>query len=389
MRPAPVPKPAMSVGAFAVTAKDPKTRARTGVLRTPRGDIETPVFMPVSTQGSVKALAQEDLEALGVSAILSNSYHLYLRPGADVIEAAGGLHTLMDYRGAILTDSGGFQIFSLPGLRKVSDEGVVFSSHLDGSRHHLTPESVVRLQARIGSDMWTSLDECPPYPCTEAQARAALERTLGWTERSHRMYLEEKERRRCAAMFFPILQGSVYPELRRRAAEELRSLSFGGVALGGFSVGESKQMTWDTLERTTEHLPEDRPRYLMGMGAPEDLWEAVERGVDMLDCVWPTRLARNGQVMIRSGRLNVKNAHVRQDFSPLDPECGCPVCRRYSRGYLSHLFRSKELSVYRYLTIHNLHFTFDVMRLIRAAIREGRVRERKAEFLARYLSPAR
>lgn len=375
----------MSAAVFEIRAKDPSGRARAGALRTAHGEVETPVFMPVATQGSVKALSQEDLSALGVRAILANSYHLYLRPGPEVVEAAGGLHRFMDYDGSILTDSGGFQIFSLPGLRRLDEDGVTFQSHHDGSRHTLTPDGVVRLQARLGSDIWTSLDECPPYPCTEAQAADALRRTTRWTERSHAAFLEENAKRGGRHLFFPILQGSVFPELRRRAAEHLAGLSHDGVSLGGFSVGESKEQTWAALDSTVAALAPEKPRYLMGMGAPEDMWEAVGLGVDMMDCVWPTRMARNGQVMVSTGRLSVKNASNRTDFSPLDPECACPVCRRYTRAYLAHLFRAKELSAYRLLTIHNLHFSLGVMRGIREAILAGEFLARKKAFLSRYI----
>ncbi|MFH1724152.1 MAG: tRNA guanosine(34) transglycosylase Tgt [Elusimicrobiota bacterium] len=372
--------------AFEVTAKDRASRARTGTLRTEHGRVETPVFMPVATQGSVKALSSQDLSDLGIHAILSNAYHLALRPGADVIEAAGGLNAFMDYPGTILTDSGGYQIFSLADLRRLSDDGVTFQSHIDGSLHTLTPEGVIGLQARLGSDIWTSLDECPAYPCTEAEARRALERTMRWTERSHRAFTQENGKK---ALFFPVIQGSVYPELRRRACEHLLEIRPDGVSLGGFSVGEPKEKTWEALERTVERLPDGMPRYLMGMGAPDDLWEAVRLGVDMLDCVWPTRTARNGVVMTAAGRLNIKNAPMRKDFSPLDKECDCATCGRYSRAYLSHLFRARELSAYRLLSVHNLHFSLRIMRRIRAAIREGRFLEERKLFLERYRGDAR
>ncbi|MFH2204667.1 MAG: tRNA guanosine(34) transglycosylase Tgt [Elusimicrobiota bacterium] len=374
----------MANGPFEITARDPASRARTGLLRTAHGEVETPVFMPVATQGSVKALCQEDLNALGVSAILSNSYHLYLRPGAEVIENAGGLHSFMSYPGTILTDSGGYQVFSLADLRRLDDDGVVFQSHLDGSRHELTPESVIRLQSRLGSDIWTTLDECPPYPCELSTAEDALRRTTRWTERSVPIFAEENAKREKPALFFPILQGWLDPRLRERAAEHMAGVAHQGVSLGGFSVGEPKELTWSTLDRTTAALAEDKPRYLMGMGAPEDLWEAVSLGVDMMDCVWPTRIARNGQVMTAAGRINIKNTPFRSDDSPLDPECPCFVCRGYSRAYLCHLFRAKELSAFRLLTIHNLTFSLGIMRTIRKAIRAGRFLEEKKTFLSKY-----
>ena len=367
---------------FSVTTRDKGTRARTGLLRTAHGEVETPVFMPVATQGSVKALDQGDLAALGAQIILANSYHLYLRPGAELLEAAGGLHRFMDYPGSILTDSGGFQIFSLEQLRKVNDEGATFQSHHDGSLHTLTPESVVRLQARIGSDIWTVLDECVAYPCPEDVVRAALERTRQWGLRSRAAFLKEKERG-AKSLFFPILQGGLHPALRRQAAQSVLELEPDGVCLGGFSVGEPKELTWSVLESAVEQLPEDKPRYLMGMGAAADLWDAVARGVDMMDCVWPTRNARNGQAFVHGGVLNVKNAEFRNDLRPIEEGCPCPACRRYSRAYLCHLYRCRELSVYRLLTLHNLHFTMGLMREIRAAIKEGRFEAAWKEFRSR------
>ena len=375
----------MEPATFSVTAKDPRSRARVGVLKTAHGLVETPVFMPVATQASVKALCSEDLAELGADALLSNSYHLYLRPGADVIEEAGGLHAFMDYGGTILTDSGGFQVFSLSDLREMTDDGVVFRSHIDGSRHSLTPAGIIRLQARLRSDIWTALDVCAPYPCASAEARQALDRTMRWADISAQAFREEASRG-AQALFFPILQGSFDLALRKRAAEHLAGLAPDGISLGGFSVGEPKDLTWDVLGRTVELLPGDKPRYLMGMGAPEDLWNAVHLGVDMMDCVWPTRIARNGLVMTSTGRMNIKNAPLRKDFSPLDPDCGCAVCKRYPRAYLSHLFRSHELAAYRLLTLHNVHFNLQNMRRIRRAIRAGSFIEERKDFLARFLS---
>jgi queuine tRNA-ribosyltransferase len=366
---------------FTVQAEDATTRARAGVLSTPHGDVETPVFMPVATQGTVKALSQEDLGTLGARAILSNSYHLYLRPGLETVRKAGGLHRFMAYDGMILTDSGGFQVLSLADLRAVDDEGVTFKSHLDGSEHRLTAESVIEVQQALGSDCWTTLDECPPYPADEPRAAAALRRTMAWSDRSAAA-LQRARDAGSRALFFPILQGSFYPDLRRRAVEHLRSLPWDGVSIGGLSVGEPKDMTWSTLELVTSLLPRDKPRYLMGVGTPEDLWEAAARGVDMMDCVWPTRVARNGLAVTRRGRLNISNSACRDDFSPLDPDCACFVCRRYSRAYLCHLFRAKELSVYRLLTYHNLHLMLGIAAAIRRAIREGCFEARRREFLA-------
>ncbi|MCX5790512.1 MAG: tRNA guanosine(34) transglycosylase Tgt [Elusimicrobia bacterium] len=370
---------------FTVKTRDPKSRARTGTLRTRRGVIGTPVFMPVATQGAIKAMSQEDLDALGAKIILANSYHLYLRPGCDVIESLGGIGKFMGYEGAILTDSGGFQVWSLSGLRSLTDEGVTFTSHLDGSRHHLTPESVIGIQDRLGSDIRTALDECTSYPCSEAQAEASLARTMQWAERAaqeHRRRVESVDPA-ARALFFPILQGSVYPALLRRSAEHALGLDPDGICIGGISVGEPKELLWSTVEAATEHLPEGHARYLMGVGAPEDLWEAVARGVDMLDCVFPTRVGRNGTALVRGGRLNITNAAHRSDPSPLDAECKCFVCRRYSRAYLGHLIRSHELSAYRYISYHNVQYLMDIIADIRQAIEQGRFQEARRAFLDR------
>lgn len=368
---------------FLVRAQDSSSQARAGILSTPHGEVETPVFMPVATQGTVKALSQEDLAALGVRAILSNSYHLYLRPGTEIIRKAGGLHRFMAYDGMILTDSGGFQVLSLADLRDVDDEGVTFKSHLDGSKHRLTAESVIEVQRDLGSDCWTTLDECAPYPADEAHAAAALRRTMAWSDRSVRA-LKRARDTGAQSLFFPILQGSFHPSLRRQAVEHLQTLPWDGVSIGGLSVGEPKDMTWSTLELVTGLLPQDKPRYLMGVGTPEDLWQAVSLGVDMMDCVWPTRVARNGLAMTRRGRLNISNSSFKADFSPLDPECACFVCRRYSRAYLCHLYRAKELLVYRLLTYHNLHLMLEIAASIRRALHEGCFEAKRREFLAGY-----
>ncbi|HAZ07942.1 MAG TPA: tRNA guanosine(34) transglycosylase Tgt [Elusimicrobia bacterium] len=366
---------------FRTTASDGP--ARVGVLETPRGPVETPVFMPVATQASVKALDSDDMRRLGTRAILANSYHLYLRPGVETIRLGGGLHRFMDYEGFILTDSGGFQVLSLSDLREIDNEGVTFRSHLDGSKHRLTPESVIRVQAELGSDGWTTLDECPPYPCDEAAARQALSRTMDWTDRSILAVAAAREAG-AKSLFFPILQGGFFPELRRRAAEHMNAIPADGVSIGGFMVGEDKNMTWRTLTETVCALRPDRARYLMGVGTPLDLWEAVACGVDMMDCVYPTRVARTGQVMASSGKYNVINARFRRDFTSLDPECDCFVCARYTKAYLGHLLRAKELAAYRLLSYHNLHYMDRVIAQIRAAVTAGRFQAARAEFLSRY-----
>ncbi|MHB2026468.1 MAG: tRNA guanosine(34) transglycosylase Tgt [Elusimicrobiota bacterium] len=368
---------------FVINARDSSSKARAGILKTSRGDIPTPVFMPVATQASVKAVDQGDLSALGARAILANSYHLYLRPGTEIIKSAGGLHRFMAFDGMILTDSGGFQVLSLADLRDIDDEGVTFRSHIDGSSHRLTPEKVIRIQSDLGSDCWTTLDQCPPYPADEAQARQALDRTMAWTNRSVPAISQERDGGK-SCLFFPILQGSFYPELRRLAAEHMAQIPADGISLGGFSVGEPKALTWEILDRTSDFLPQDKPRYLMGVGTPEDLWEAVACGIDMMDCVYPTRVARNGQVMTRRGQFNIGNSPFRRDFSPIDSECACFVCAKYSRAYLSHLFRAKELAVFRLLTFHNLKLMADLTSDIRMAIATGRFQEARAHFLREF-----
>lgn len=371
---------------FLIKKTCPETKARLGVLHTGHGDVETPVFMPVATQASVKAISQEDLAKLGARAILSNSYHLYLRPGTPLIKSAGGLHKFMNYDGMILTDSGGFQVLSMSDLRQVDDEGVTFRSHIDGSQHRLTPEKVIEIQSELGSDCWTTLDECPPYPSTEEQAARALGRTMAWTDRSKAALLKARDNGQ-SSLFFPILQGGFFPVLRRRAVEHLEAgVPWDGASIGGMSVGEPKELTWSTLECLTCLLPPGKPRYLMGVGTPEDIWQAVSLGVDMMDCVWPTRVARNGQVMTRRGKFNITNAANRKDHGPIDSDCLCYVCRRYSRAYLAHLYKARELVIYQYLSYHNLHFMAECMALMRRALAEGRFAQARKEFFAVYES---
>ncbi|OGR61685.1 MAG: hypothetical protein A2X36_01265 [Elusimicrobia bacterium GWA2_69_24] len=366
---------------FTIQARD--GRARAGMLATPHGPVATPVFMPVGTQASVKALDSEDLRRLGANAILANSYHLYLRPGVEVVQAAGGLHAFMDYDRFILTDSGGFQVLSLSGHRTIDDSGVTFRSHLDDSEHRLTPESVIGVQAALGSDAWTTLDECVPYPCSEAEAARALERTIRWHDRSVPAVAAARAAgSKC--LFFPLFQGGLHPALRRRSAEHHNASPADGIAIGGFMVGEDKATTWGMLAETTALLRAERPRYLMGVGTPLDLWDAVACGVDMMDCVYPTRAARSGHVMTASGRINVTNSRFRRDFTPLDPGCSCFVCARHTKAYLGHLLRGKELAAFRLLSYHNLHFMAQTTVAIRAAIRAGSFASARAEFRERY-----
>jgi queuine tRNA-ribosyltransferase len=368
---------------FTVLAQDKSCPARAGVLNTPRGPVETPVFMPVATQAAVKALDSDDMRRLGTKAMLANSYHLYLRPGVDLMQAAGGLHKFMDYEGFILTDSGGFQVLSLSKLRQVDDEGVTFKSHIDGSTHRLTPESVINVQRGLGSDAWTTLDELIPYPSDDADALRALERTMKWTDRSV-PEVERARREGARFLFFPLYQGALYPALRKRSAEHMASIPGDGVSIGGLCVGEPKDLTWSSLTETSLLLPQQRARYLMGVGTPRDLWDAVASGADMMDCVYPTRVARNGQVMARDGKYNITTARCRRDFTPLDPECSCWVCARYTKAYLGHLFRAEEIAIHRLISYHNLHFMAEIMDTIRKSLLEHRFHEARSAFIARY-----
>jgi queuine tRNA-ribosyltransferase len=357
-------------------------RARAGVLRTRHGDVQTPVFMPVATQAAVKALSPEDLRATGASMLLSNTYHLHLRPGTKTIQKLGGLSNFMRWDGPILTDSGGFQVFSLAHLRTLDEEGVEFRSHHDGALHKLTPESVIRLQSELDTDCWTTLDVCPPYPCGETQARETLEQTHRWGLRARKAFDELEGGR--GSLFFPIFQGSVYPELRREAAQRLLELEPDGACIGGLSVGEPAEKMWEALSAATEKLPASVPRYLMGVGSPEQLWDAVRLGVDMMDCVWPTRVARRGRALTSEGHLHIKNAQFKEQDVTLDPECDCYTCKTYSRAYLSHLFRSNELMSHRLLSLHNVRFLVSCAVKIRESILRGDFEAERARFLDRY-----
>jgi len=390
--------PASVTSPFTIKAKDPRTKARTGVLYTKHGAVRTPVFMPVATQASVKALSDEDIRQAGAECILSNTYHLYLRPGTEVLEHFGGLHKFMHWDRSILTDSGGFQVYSLSHLRDITEEGVTFRSHHDGSSHLFTPETVIEHESKIGSDIWTCLDVCVKNPAQKSEAADALAITKRWAHRAvtkyHSVVPEQNIVKNADGSFtvghslvFGIVQGSIYPDLRVDAARHMRELPVHGYCLGGLCVGESRQQMNDAVAITTAELPEEKPRYFMGLGTPEDIWECVERGVDMFDCVWPTRTARNGLIMTSAGKIGIKNRPYRLDDSPLDPECDCPTCKTYSRGYLSHLYRSGELLSHRLLSIHNVRFLIRTMELIRKSIEEGNFVEAKADFLAKYLKP--
>ena len=363
---------------FELIKTDSRTKARAGRLTTPHGAFDTPHFMPVGTQATVKTLSSEDLRALDAKIILSNTYHLYLRPGHDIIRAAGGLHSFMNWDGPILTDSGGFQVFSLAELNKVTEEGVRFQSHIDGSRHFFTPELCIEVQEALGADIIMPLDECLPYPVDHDRARDSLGLTLRWAERCKAAHNSSRQ------ALFGIVQGATYHDLRVECARELVKMDFAGYSLGGLSVGETPQMMCEILDYTIEELPPEKPRYLMGCGPPLDIFEAVERGVDMFDCVMPTRNARNASLMTSSGVVIVKNAEYADDFTPLDPECGCPVCRSYTRAYLRHLFKAGEISAMRLATLHNLHFMLTLLVQIREAILSDRYIEFKRSFLAKY-----
>ena len=351
--------------------------ARLGRIDTPHGSIATPAFAPVGTQATVKALDPRDLHELGAELILANTYHLHLRPGAEIVSELGGLHGFMGWDGPILTDSGGFQVFSLAERRRVSDEGVLFRSHIDGSQHHFTPEMVIGTQEQLGADIIMCLDECAE-PDDRAYAEQALARTHAWAERCRAAQTRSDQ------ALFGIVQGGVFGDLRLRSAEYLAGLDFPGYAIGGLSVGESKAQMHEMLDITIPALPEDRPRYLMGVGAPEDLLEGVARGVDLFDCVLPTRLARNAALFTRRGRLNIRNAAWVRDAEPIEAGCECYTCRHFSRAYLRHLFKAGELLAYRLATIHNVHFLLQFMRDIRRATAAGTFVAFNREFLACY-----
>ena len=376
---------------FKVIGNDPACRARTCVLKTAGGVIHTPVFMPVATQGTVKALSQADLKAIGTECLLSNTYHLYLRPGLDVLEKFGGLHGFMNHRGPILTDSGGFQVYSLSNLRKITDSGVHFTSHIDGSSHFFTPERVIDYQARIGSDIRTCLDVCVKNPSTHAEAADALKKTRIWAQRSKEHFSRTTAHIEASKkpLLFGIIQGSTFPDLRREAALHMaETVNPDGFAVGGLAVGETKKQMHESLAVVTETLPRNRPVYFMGLGSPEDIWEAVGAGADMFDCVLPTRNARNGQALTSRGKLYIKNAPFRRDESPLDPDCDCETCKNYSKAYLAHLYKAGELLAGRLLSIHNLRFLINQTRIMREAISNGNFPEKKKEFYDSYFRGA-
>ncbi len=355
-----------------------QTGARRGRLHTPHGVIETPVFMPVGTQASVKSMDSDELKAAHAEIILSNTYHLHLRPGEDLIREAGGLHRFMNWDRPILTDSGGFQVFSLAELRKVTDEGVEFRSHLDGSKRFLSPEVAVAIQEALGSDIMMQFDECSPYPCDHARARDALTRTIRWLERCM------KAKTRDDQALFGIVQGAFYADLRIESAKALAALDLPGYGIGGLSVGEPKNIMYEMLEAIAPYMPENKPRYLMGVGSPDCLVEGVLRGVDMFDCVLATRVARNGTVFTRDGRLVVRNAKYARDFSPIEADCDCYACKNYTRGYIRHLLKAGEILPLRLNSIHNIRFLTRLMEDMRAAIEQDAFGDWIEAFFARH-----
>ncbi|MEN6373025.1 MAG: tRNA guanosine(34) transglycosylase Tgt [Armatimonadota bacterium] len=362
---------------FQIHNESTECRARRGTLTLPHATVETPVFMPVGTQATVKAVTQEELVEIGFPIILGNTYHLYLRPGHKVIERAGGLHKFMGWPNAMLTDSGGFQVFSLEQLRLVGDEEVIFKSYIDGSIHHFSPESVMEIEESIGADIMMAFDECVEYPATHERTKEAMERTHAWALRC-------KAAHKTGQSLFGIIQGGVYEDLRKQSAHAIVDMDFPGIAIGGVSVGEPKQSMLDVMDWVVPELPRDKPRYLMGVGTPEDLLDAVWRGVDMFDCVLPTRLGRNGSLYTTYGRINIKNAKFTEDFGPVDPECDCKTCRNYSAAYIRHLHMAGEILAPRLATYHNLYFYHKLMAGIREAIEQDRLKEFRRDFLAKY-----
>ena len=356
-----------------------QSKARYGILHTPHGAVETPIFMPVGTLATVKFLSPEELKAVGSGVILSNTYHLWIRPGADIVERAGGLHKFMNYDGPILTDSGGFQVFSLSEKRKIEEEGVHFRNHLNGDALFLSPEKSIGIQNQLGADIIMSFDECPPYPASHEYMKDSVERTLRWAKRG-----KDAHRRADQQALFGIVQGGEYEDLRAYSAQETVKLDFPGYSIGGTSVGETKEVMYRMIDYAIRYLPGDKPRYLMGVGSTDAILEGVLRGVDMFDCVLPTRIARHGTLMTSEGRININNQKYADDFGPLDSECDCETCKNYSRAYLRHLFRCNEGYGLRLASIHNLRFLHHLMEEIRLAIREDRFLDFKAEFFKKY-----
>lgn len=364
---------------FELLKKSKECKARLGKIKTNHGEIETPIFMPVGTRATVKTMTPEELKDLKAQIILSNTYHLFLKPGTDIIEKAGGLHKFMNWDRPILTDSGGFQVFSLRNNRKITEEGVEFRSHIDGSKKFLSPEKSMEIQNILGSDIMMAFDECAPYPASHDYVEHSMHRTTRWAKRCKDYHKNTDNQ-----ALFGIIQGGMYKDLRKESAKDLIELDFPGYAVGGLSVGEPKDMMVDVLDYTTDLMPKDKPRYLMGVGTPDYLFEAVEHGIDMADCVLPTRIARNGTCMTTRGRIVIKNAKYKEDFTPLDPECDCYVCKNYTKAYMRHLFNVDEILGLRLASIHNLHFLINLMENIRTAIKNDCFLEFKDDFYKKY-----
>ncbi len=356
-----------------------KTRARVGKLHTPHGTVNTPMFMPVGTQATVKTLSPEEVKEQGSGVVLANTYHLWLRPGPEIVEKAGGLHEFMQYDGPMLTDSGGFQVFSLSALRKITEEGVTFRSHLDGRKLFLSPEIAIDIENKLGADIIMSFDECIPYPATYEYAKESMMRTLRWAQRG-----KDAHKRTHDQALFGIVQGGEYPDLREYCAKELVKMDFPGYAIGGTSVGEPKEVYKEMIDMTIDQLPEDKPRYLMGVGSPVSILEAIERGIDMFDCVLPTRIARHGTAMTSTGRVVAKNAIYKEDFRPIDENCDCYACKNYTRAYIRHLLSANEVFGQRLLSIHNIHFLIKLVDDAREAIKRDEFIEFKESFYEQY-----
>lgn len=345
---------------------DKQTGARYGILHTPHGNVEVPMFMPVGTLATVKTLSPEEVKDLGAGVILANTYHLFLRPGADIVEKAGGVQKFMNYKGPMLTDSGGFQVFSLAKRRDIDEEGVTFQSHLDGTKIRFTPEKVIKIEEQIGADIIMSFDECIPYPASYEYVKNSTERTIRWAKRGKEAHTREDQ------ALFGIVQGGEFEDLRKMCAEELSKMDFPGYSIGGTSIGEPKDVCLKMVDYAVKYLPKDKPRYLMGVGSIDYLLEGIARGVDMFDCVLPTRLARHGALMTSSGRVNIRDAKYKEDFTPLDPECDCPCCKNYTKAYLRHLYVCDETYGKRLLSLHNIRFLIHLMEQARQAIKEDR-----------------
>lgn len=367
---------------YKIIAEDKETGARAGEFTTPHGIIKTPVFMPVGTQATVKAIVPEELEALGAQIILSNTYHLYMRPGEDIVAEAGGLHRFMNWKHPILTDSGGFQVFSLGDLRKINEDGVEFRSHIDGSRHFMRPEDSIAIQEKLGADIIMAFDECVKLPAEQDYSQKSMERTVRWAKRCKEFHSREDQ------ALFGIVQGCTFEKQRIECARLLQEIDFPGYAIGGLSVGESHEEMYRILDCTVPELPKEKPRYLMGVGFPTNLVEGIARGIDMFDCVLPTRNGRNGTVFTHEGRMNLKNLKYARDFTPMDPHCGCYACRNYTRAYIRHLHTAGEILAARLCSLHNVHFLVNLVAEARQAIIDGRFAQFRRNFMETFMDGA-